>query len=131
MWYLFLSFRELAAMLDWNFPPQCDISILRSSPQPGFELLLRCQSFGNEVNMANTAVGNYCKNSDNCFRVEIILKRKNDDSILLWRCENESLWELPCFFLKESESFQQGIERWCSNQLQVNLMIAFFRRLCC
>ena len=81
--------------------------------------------------MANTAVGNYCKNSDNCFRVEIILKRKNDDSILLWRCENESLWELPCFFLKESESFQQGIERWCSNQLQVSLMIAFFRRRCC
>lgn len=79
-------------------------------------------TFGNEVNMANTAVSNYCKNSDSCFRAEIILKRKNNDSILLWRCDSESQWELPWFFLKESESFQQGIERWCSNQLQVSLI---------
>ena len=77
-------------------------------------------TFANEVNMANIAVSNYCKNSDSCFRAEIILKRKSDGNILLWRCDNESQWELPWFRLKESESFQQGIEGWCSNQLVIS-----------
>ena len=139
MWYLFLSFRELAAMLDWNFPPQWVATVwqfytpFQSSTRfrTVAPLSVSPVTFGNEVNMANTAVSNYCKNSDSCFRAEIILKRKNDGSILLWRCDSESQWELPWFFLKESESFQQGIERWCSNQLQVSLMIVFFRRLRC
>ena len=53
----------------------------------------------------------------NCFKVEIILKRNDDDSILLWRCKDENKWELPWFLLRETESFQQEIHRWCSNQL--------------
>ena len=53
----------------------------------------------------------------NCFKVEIILKRNNDDSILLWRWKDENKWELPWFLLRETESFQQEIQRWCSNQL--------------
>ena len=57
----------------------------------------------------------------NCFKVEIILKRNNDDSILLWRWKDENKWELPWFLLRETESFQQEIQRWCSNQLVSNV----------
>ena len=66
-------------------------------------------------------MASYCENDErqllNCLKAEIILKRKDDDSILLWKCKSESQWELPRFFLKENESFRGGIERWCSNQL--------------
>ena len=57
----------------------------------------------------------------NCFKVEIILKRNDDDSILLWRWKDENKWELPWFLLRETESFQQEIQRWCSNQLVSNV----------
>ena len=57
----------------------------------------------------------------NCFKVEIILKRNDDDSVLLWRWKDENKWELPWFLLRETESFQQEIERWCSNQLVSNV----------
>lgn len=53
----------------------------------------------------------------NYIRAEIILKRKDDDSILLWKCKNESKWGLPWFLLEETKGFREGIERWCSNQL--------------
>ena len=57
----------------------------------------------------------------NCFKVEIILKRNDDDSVLLWRWKDENKWELPWFLLRETESFQQEIQRWCSNQLVSNV----------
>ena len=66
----------------------------------------------------------FCENGDrqllNCLKAEIILNRKDDDTILLWKCKNENQWELPCFLLKENESFREGLQRWCTNQLLVS-----------
>lgn len=53
----------------------------------------------------------------NYIRAEIILKRKDDDSILLWKCKSESKWGLPWFLLEETKGFREEIERWFSNQL--------------
>ncbi|XP_068748492.1 uncharacterized protein [Montipora capricornis] len=50
-------------------------------------------------------------------KAEIIMTRKDDNSILLWKCKGESQWEFPCFLLEETESFHDGIERWCYSQL--------------
>jgi len=66
----------------------------------------------------------------NCFRAEIILKRKDDNSVLLWKCSNDSQWELPRFILKENESFREGIHRWSSSHLvrkasfSINVLVA-------
>ena len=50
-------------------------------------------------------------------KAEIIMTRKDDNSILLWKCKGESQWEFPSFLLEETESFHDGIERWCYRQL--------------
>lgn len=52
-----------------------------------------------------------------CIRAKIILKTNDNDSVLLWKSGSENQWELPWFVLKENESFQEGIERWSSDQL--------------
>ena len=69
----------------------------------------------------------------NCFRAEIILKRKDDNSVLLWKCSNDNQWELPRFILKENESFRDGIHRWSSSHLvreangsfSINFIVAY------
>ena len=83
------------------------------------------QPFGmrHDVNMASScdAVKDRKKQDDseevNCFRAEIILKRKDDNSVLLWKCSNDNQWELPRFILKENESFRDGVHRWSSSHL--------------
>ena len=66
----------------------------------------------------------------NCFKAEIILKRKDDISVLLWKCSNDNQWQLPWFILKENESFRDGIHRWSSNHLvreaslSINVLVA-------
>ena len=69
-----------------------------------------------DVNMASNWENSKSQLS-HCFRAEIILKNKDDDSMLLWRCKDGSQWQLPGFLLNENESFREGIETWCTEQL--------------
>lgn len=125
MWYLLLEF---AAMLDVaDFPPKwfhfCISGLITRSSLFGRKLTVQTGTSFFDDAAKNMASDCDCAESQlmNCFKVEIILKRNNDDSILLWRWKDENKWELPWFLLRETESFQQEIQRWCSNQLVSNV----------
>lgn len=50
-------------------------------------------------------------------KAEIILTTTDKDKVLLWKSDGRDQWKLPWFVLKENESFRQGIDRWCLDQL--------------
>ncbi|CAH3155579.1 unnamed protein product [Pocillopora meandrina] len=50
-------------------------------------------------------------------KAEIILTTTDKDRVLLWKSDVRDQWKLPWFVLKENESFRQGIDRWCLDQL--------------
>ena len=104
------------------------ISFLHFRSDHSFQAVWRKLTVQTGTSFCDDAAKNMASDCDcaesqlmNCFKVEIILKRNDDDSVLLWRWKDENKWELPWFLLRETESIQQEIQRWCSNQLVSNV----------